>query len=239
MAEEETQERRYTKAEQQTRRARPTTKTIGEATRVFFNHKTPRIIGVLLIASLIARAFLGAPGWGDLLMVAAVAIYWPVQEWFAHKFILHLKPRKILGFTLDPYFAKRHRLHHQNPSDYELVFLPPIIPPVAFAIFMGVAWLVVGDWAPVISLMASLAGAALIYEWVHFMTHADYTPSSDYFRRIWRNHRLHHYKSEHHWFSFTVPSIDTWLGTGPDDHSSVEKSPTCRTLGFAVETDES
>ena len=55
-------------------------------------------------------------------------------------------------------------------------------------------------------------------------------PRLPYYRRIWKNHRLHHFKSEGHWFSFTVPYVDAWLGTEPAV-DSVATSETARTVG--------
>ena len=78
--------------------------------------------------------------------------------------------------------------------------------------------------------MVAFAGMAIAYEWVHYLTHTNYVPRGAYYRRLWRNHRLHHYKNEHHWFGFIVPWVDTAFGTDPA-LKDVETSPTCRNLG--------
>ena len=228
------EEQDFKKVEQETRRARPSTKTLPEVFRVFFSHLSPKIIIALLTGSVVARAVLGALDWADLLWMFSVVLWWPVLEWAAHRWVLHLEPREVLGVTVDPHFARCHRAHHQNPSHFGLVFLPAAIPPSAYGVFFGLIFLISWDLGSTLSFMIGISAGALIYEWVHFLTHTDYVPKTSYFRRIWRNHRLHHYKSEHHWYSFTLPNIDQWMGTGPDDHKSVEKSPTCRTLGHAV-----
>jgi sterol desaturase/sphingolipid hydroxylase (fatty acid hydroxylase superfamily) len=77
--------------------------------------------------------------------------------------------------------------------------------------------------------MATASACTILYEWVHFLTHTDYKPKGSYYRRIWKLHRWHHYKNEHYWFSFTVPWIDAWLGTGPSPQD-VPRSPTARDL---------
>src|SRR5205085_9101116 len=71
---------------------------------------------------------------------------------------------------------------------------------------------------------------SLRYEWVHFLVHTRYRPRTEYFRRLWRNHRLHHCKNEHYWFGVTMLGGDHLLRTSPDP-SSVDLSPTCRRLG--------
>ena len=73
--------------------------------------------------------------------------------------------------------------------------------------------------------------ATLLYEWVHYLTHTPYRPRSAYLRRIVRNHRLHHFKNEHHWYAFTAPLVDTLFGTNPEP-GDVDLSPTVHTLGI-------
>jgi sterol desaturase/sphingolipid hydroxylase (fatty acid hydroxylase superfamily) len=47
---------------------------------------------------------------------------------------------------------------------------------------------------------------------------------------VWRNHRLHHYKNEHYWFTVTsAGTADRLFGTYPDP-ASVQTSPTVRSL---------
>ncbi|MEZ5183419.1 MAG: sterol desaturase family protein, partial [Acidimicrobiales bacterium] len=79
--------------------------------------------------------------------------------------------------------------------------------------------------------MTAFSAATLLYEWTHFLTHTAYRPKRSWFRRLQRRHRLHHFKDEHHWYGFTVPFVDDLLGTAPDP-SSIETSPTVRTLGI-------
>lgn len=86
-------------------------------------------------------------------------------------------------------------------------------------------------WA---SGVLSFTIAAMIYEWTHDLTHTRYRRRSAFYRRIWRNHRMHHFKSERYWHAFTVPWVDTIFGTDPDP-ASVPKSPTVRTLGVEGE----
>ncbi len=74
----------------------------------------------------------------------------------------------------------------------------------------------------------------LRYEWSHFLIHTPYVPKTRWYRGIWRNHRLHHFKHEGYWMGVTSNLGDRVLGTNPDQRT-VPKSPTARTLG--VETD--
>jgi sterol desaturase/sphingolipid hydroxylase (fatty acid hydroxylase superfamily) len=69
---------------------------------------------------------------------------------------------------------------------------------------------------------------ALNYEWVHFLIHTAYVPRTRFYRRLWRNHRLHHYKNEHYWYGVTMLSGDRLLQTLPI--ADVPRSETCRML---------
>ena len=47
---------------------------------------------------------------------------------------------------------------------------------------------------------------------------------------MWRNHRLHHYKNEHYWFTVTsAGTADRLLGTYPDP-AEVRTSKTVKNL---------
>lgn len=217
-------------AERETLRSRPSTATTREAVSVFFSYPTPRLILALLLLTTGARASAGAFEPWDLLIVLAVAVLWPMQEWFLHRFVLHIRPFTWRGRTIDLEFARRHRQHHENPSNFDLVFLPLYVPILAYAVFFGLLTLVLPTWSLRWTAMAAVTAASLLYEWVHFMSHCDHRPKTRWMREIWRNHRLHHYRNELHWFSFTVPRIDQWMGTGGSP-SSVPASPTVRSLG--------
>jgi sterol desaturase/sphingolipid hydroxylase (fatty acid hydroxylase superfamily) len=79
-------------------------------------------------------------------------------------------------------------------------------------------------------LLVSVYGIKFAYEWVHYLVHSDYRPRSAWFRSVWRNHRLHHYKNEHYWFTVTsAGTADRLFGTYPDP-ASVQTSPTVRAL---------
>ena len=67
-----------------------------------------------------------------------------------------------------------------------------------------------------LSFVLTLAVVLLVYEWTHYVIHSDYTPRTRAYKAIWRNHRLHHYKNEHYWFSVTTSGTsDRLLGTLP------------------------
>ena len=59
---------------------------------------------------------------------------------------------------------------------------------------------------------------------------SDYKAKTRFYRAIWRNHRLHHYKNEHYWFGVSTSGTSDWvLGTRPDP-ATVAASPTAKNL---------
>ena len=72
------------------------------------------------------------------------------------------------------------------------------------------------------------------YEWTHYLIHSDYKPKTRVYRAIWRNHRQHHFKNEHYWFTVTSSgTADRVLGTYPDP-ATVATSPTAKNLHAAI-----
>ena len=68
------------------------------------------------------------------------------------------------------------------------------------------------------------------YEWVHLIVHTRYRPKGRYYRRLARNHRLHHFRNENYWLGITSNSGDRLLNTLPKHTTDVPLSDTARTL---------
>jgi hypothetical protein len=199
---------------------------------VFARHASARILCAALAAALAARLWVGGFGARDLVPLAALALLWPLQEWLIHVFVLHWKPRRVLGRTLDFAVPRKHRAHHAEPTALPLVFIPLhsylyTLPGVA-----ALWWLATPDAALALTGIAGHLALSLHYEWVHFLVHTRWRPRWRPYQVLWRNHRLHHYKNEHYWFGVTRLSADRWLGTQPA-RDAVPTSATCRTLGVS------
>ena len=167
------------------------------------------------------------------------------MEWLIHVFILHWRPRVVIGVEVDTLLARDHRRHHADPRDVPLVFIPWrallwVVAVPGLAVPLGVGALVGADLSVTLSFVLTLAVVLLAYEWTHYVIHSDYKPRTRAYKAIWRNHRLHHYKSEHYWFSVTTSGTsDRLLGTFPDP-ASVPTSPTAKDLhGLAGAADHS
>jgi hypothetical protein len=129
--------------------------------------------------------------------------------------------------------------HHAEPQDLDLINFGPmealailfLASPVSVAIGSLVLGLLPGSFPIGASVSMLLTAYVLIafYEWIHFLIHTAHRPRSRYYKRIWTNHRLHHFKNEHYWHGITNTISDRVLGTDPDQRD-VERSPTARAI---------
>jgi hypothetical protein len=204
--------------------------TLPDAARDFLRHASPRILVGLVAACVGLRLALGDFGWADLAIVVGLVSFWPVQEWLIHVFILHYEPVSVFGRRLDFGVPRTHRAHHRDPWRLDLVFIPLQVYLYTPLFLGGAAWLF-GSAAFATSFLAAYFALSLYYEWVHFLVHTRYKPIGRLYGRLWRNHRLHHFKNEHYWFGVTMLSGDHLLRTHPA-RDTVPSSPTARTLGL-------
>jgi hypothetical protein len=207
--------------------------TLADAGREFWRHPSPWLLATGLAAAVIARIAVGGWQLTDAVVPLATTVLFPFVEWTIHVFVLHWRPRRVGRLTLDPLLARKHREHHIAPRDTTLVFIPlqsligALVSAVVIALWafprtgMGLTFLVV------------ILAVGLVYEWCHYLVHTDYKPKSAFYRVIWRDHRLHHFKNEHYWFGVTTPgTADRVLRTYPDP-ASVATSPTAKNLHAA------
>jgi len=204
--------------------------TLGRAAAVFARYGSPRIILVAAVAAITARIVIGHWTLGDLFVCLGILAVEPFVEWVLHVFLLHFRPRRVLGMRMDPIFAKRHRMHHRDPRNIPLVFVPLPVLAGLLAILFAIAWFAFPTRAASMTAFSTFTGFLFGYEWTHYLIHSPYVPRTSLFRAIWRAHILHHYKNEKYWFGVTNPIADHVLRTFPAKEA-VESSPTARTLG--------
>jgi hypothetical protein len=218
-------------------------KTLGGAWRDFSARRSPRILAMLVAATLGLRVALGDWGWQDAAAAAAMLAVYPFGEWAIHVYLLHLPPFRWRGRRAELPTSRSHREHHERPSHMGLILLGPVevallgglAVPLVLAAGALVVWPLAGTLTLEPFVTAALTGYVLIgiYEWTHFLIHTAYRPRSRAYRSVWRTHRLHHFKNEHYWHGITNTIADRAFGPFPD-HRDVERSPTARTLGGQV-----
>jgi hypothetical protein len=219
-------------------RSRPGALSLSDCARAFARYTSPRIIVVALALALLLRGLVGGWSWQVVLVPAYLIISEPLTEWLIHVYVLHARGVKIRGRTVEPLAAREHRAHHAAPTELRWVFIPTpallaFLPTIALLVFVYavIAHALAGgqllsEWSTALVVAYGILAA---YEWCHFLIHTPYRPKRWYYKLIWRNHRLHHYKNEHFWFGVTSHVGDVVLHTNPDQ-ATVAKSPTARTL---------
>lgn len=204
--------------------------TLPAALREFVRHPSPWIIGVLFVGALAARLIVGEWTWADAVVPLVMLAFFPLLEWIIHVFVLHWRPRRVGGLTVDPLLARKHRAHHSDPRDIPLDFIPAPV----FVWLVPLLLVITVFVAPRIGLgltfLTVITALGAVYEWTHFLIHTDYRPKSALYKATWRHHRNHHYRNEHYWFTVTTSgTADRLLRTEPDP-DTVEKSPTAKHL---------
>ncbi|MTV25357.1 sterol desaturase family protein [Nitriliruptoraceae bacterium ZYF776] len=199
------------------------------AVGVFLRQPTAWLLLLGALGSWTWRASLGPVRWSDLAIVAGFAAVFPLLEWVIHTSLLHWRPRTIGGVTFDPLVARKHRAHHEEPRQLDLIFIP--LPALAgAAVLVGALGWAIPSARLGASFVATVVTAGLVYEWTHYLIHTDYRPRHAPYRALWRHHRLHHYKNEHYWFTVTTAgTADRLLRTQPAANA-VPTSPTARDL---------
>lgn len=212
--------------------------TLGGCARTFWRQPSPPyLLGAVLIA-LAARLVQGSWSWRDAAMAAGLIAVTPFVEWAIHVYMLHSPPFDLFGRRVEMPTAREHRAHHESPGVLDGVLLPvygvlvflPTIALTNWALSFPIA-LVLGGPRLAYATTGVLASFAILaaYEWTHFLIHTPYRPKGRYFKSIWRNHRLHHFKNERYWFGVTSTVGDRAIGTRPDQRT-ISRSSTARSL---------
>ncbi|MCX4245296.1 sterol desaturase family protein [Paraliomyxa miuraensis] len=218
------------------RRARPVAHdprapglSLRDAFLIFTRQLSARIIaGMLAVALVVRLAVGGLRGW-DLVVLVALLLAHPFVEWVIHVGVLHWRPRRLGRRVVDTELAREHRAHHRSPHDPRHWFIPMRGGLLGFWLVAGLLGLVAPTFALWLTFLVGASALALAYEWTHYLCHTSYRPRGRVYKRLWKHHRLHHFKNEHYWMGVTMHMGDRVLHTNPDPRN-VETSPTCRNL---------
>jgi sterol desaturase/sphingolipid hydroxylase (fatty acid hydroxylase superfamily) len=212
---------------------------LSDCWRAFVRQPSPPYLFGAVALALALRLVQGAWSWRDAVMLAGLIAVTPFVEWAIHVYLLHAPPLSVRGRRWEMLTAREHRAHHEAPAVLDGVLLP------VYGVLCFLPAIALVNWALSFPIAAVLGGPRLAYattgvlvsyavlatyEWTHFLIHAPYRPRGRYFRSVWRNHRLHHYKNERYWFGVTSTVGDRVIGTRPDGRA-VPRSATARTLG--------
>ena len=130
-------------------------------------------------------------------------------EYMMHKHFFHMEPDTPLKDKLQ---YNVHGVHHDYPKDKDRLAMPPFVSAAYAAILYLLFTLLMGDFA-LYFLPGFLLGYAG-YLGVHYVVHV-YNQPKNFFKVLWVNHAIHHYKDPDAAFGVSSPLWDYLLGTLP------------------------
>lgn len=147
-------------------------------------------------------------GLGLLVMLAGY-IFFTFVEYMMHKHFFHMVPDTPIKDKLQ---YSVHGVHHDYPKDKDRLAMPPFVSAAYAATSYLLFKLILGDFA-FYFLPGFLAGYAS-YLGVHYIVHA-FNPPKNFFKVLWVNHAIHHYKDPDIAFGVSTPLWDIIFGTMP------------------------
>lgn len=139
---------------------------------------------------------------------------WTLFEYFAHRYLFHMKANSEFGKRLVYIF---HENHHEFPRDTDRLFMPPvpsiILASILLAVFSGASVLLTDTAGAGFVFFSGFMTGYLAYVSMHYAIHA-YAPPR-YLKALWRNHHLHHYKYPEKAFGVSSVLWDKMFGTVP------------------------
>ncbi|MDI1323750.1 MAG: sterol desaturase family protein [Algoriphagus sp.] len=144
-----------------------------------------------------------------LLVMFAGYIFFTFVEYMMHKHFFHMEPDTPIKDKLQ---YSVHGVHHDYPKDKDRLAMPPFVSAAYAVISYLLFTLILGDYA-LYFLPGFLAGYAS-YLGVHYIVHA-FNPPKNFFKVLWVNHAIHHYKDPDIAFGVSTPLWDIIFGTMP------------------------
>ena len=178
----------------------------------YFTKTHPLVIWGMYIPMIVlllyySRTTLEFSGLKIILLFFAGVIFWTFFEYMMHRFIFHWisdNPRiQRIAYVM-------HGNHHEFPRDKQRLFMPPV-PSLILASFLFLLMHAVMGYYSMCFFPGFLLGY-LLYGSMHYAIHA-WNPKQKWLKPIWRNHHLHHYKSEDLGFGVSSNLWDWVFGT--------------------------
>ncbi|NIR60095.1 MAG: fatty acid hydroxylase family protein, partial [Gammaproteobacteria bacterium] len=99
--------------------------------------------------------------------LTVVVVAWPLVEWLIHVFVLHQKPFQLMGRTFDLPVPRKHRAHHADPWNLEILFIPTHSFLYSLPMAAALSWLLTPSPGLALTAASGVLLMALHYEWVH------------------------------------------------------------------------
>lgn len=128
-------------------------------------------------------------------------------EYHVHRHVFHMKTyndlRAKLQYTI-------HGVHHEFPKDKDRLAMPPLLSVTIATVLLLLFRLIMGDL--VFSFFPGFLVGYAAYLSIHYMVHA-FAPPKNFFKILWINHGIHHYKNGEVIYGVSSPLWDYVYGT--------------------------
>jgi sterol desaturase/sphingolipid hydroxylase (fatty acid hydroxylase superfamily) len=140
-----------------------------------------------------------------LFFVGFIAFTW--VEYNVHRYVFHMKTYTELRNKIQ-YII--HGVHHEFPKDKDRLAMPPLLSITIGTILLLLFRVIMGDF--VFAFLPGFMVGYASYLSVHYLVHA-YPPPKNFFKALWVNHSVHHYKDGEVVFGVSSPLWDYIYGT--------------------------
>ncbi len=140
-----------------------------------------------------------------LFFVGFIAFTW--VEYNVHRYVFHMKTYTELRNKIQ-YMI--HGVHHEFPKDKDRLAMPPLLSITLGTILLLLFRVIMGDF--VFAFLPGFMVGYASYLSVHYLVHA-YPPPKNFFKALWVNHSVHHYKDGEVVFGVSSPLWDYIYGT--------------------------
>ncbi|MBD2751347.1 sterol desaturase family protein [Spirosoma validum] len=136
-----------------------------------------------------------------LLFLAGLFVF-TLFEYVLHRYLYHLAPTTPKRAKIQYTF---HGVHHEYPKDKTRLAMPPALAIFVAAFFFGLFFVMMGEAAYAFfpGFLVGYTG----YLATHFIVHA-YAPPKNFFKQLWINHSVHHYKNPESNYGVSSPMWD-------------------------------
>jgi sterol desaturase/sphingolipid hydroxylase (fatty acid hydroxylase superfamily) len=134
-------------------------------------------------------------------------ISWTWVEYIVHRYVFHMRTYTTLKQKLQ-YIM--HGVHHEFPKDKDRLAMPPMVSVTIAIVLLLLFRVILGDLT--FSFLPGFVVGYSGYLSVHYMIHV-YQPPKNFFKTLWVNHGIHHYKNADVVFGVSSPLWDYVYGT--------------------------
>jgi 4-hydroxysphinganine ceramide fatty acyl 2-hydroxylase len=160
----------------------------------FFSRSNPIVISIIHIALISTFYYYGSNQFYlefylQIFLFMGGIFVWTLAEYLIHRFIFHWTTKNKI---LEVIHYALHGHHHENPTDRNHLFMPPIpVLIIVFSLFSSF-YLLLGKYA--FFFFSGFEFGYLIYSMIHYFVHLK-PFSNGFMKKLWIHHVKHHYEN--------------------------------------------